>query len=179
MEYGNRAMQCALEMLQDGRLSIDDEGRIWRHKAFRAGRWVDITPRRAENVGGKGYFRLSLQIDGKLCSVMAHRVIWTHFKGPIPTGLQINHKDLDKTNNRVDNLEVVTADGNIQHSYAHGRNKPWSQGGSGNWRGKPLVSEEQKAAIRAMRSSGMGLKQISEAAGVSISHVHRICNRKE
>ena len=37
-----------------------------------------------------------------------HRMVWTMFRGPIPYGLQIDHKDGDKSNNDLTNLELVT-----------------------------------------------------------------------
>lgn len=47
----------------------------------------------------------------------AHRLVWVHNNGPIPKGVEVNHKDGDKTNNRLDNLELVTHAKNIEHSY--------------------------------------------------------------
>ena len=46
--------------------------------------------------------------------------------GAIPDGLQINHRDLNKQNNRPITSEVVTGSENIAHSYAHGRTEPWA-----------------------------------------------------
>jgi hypothetical protein len=37
-----------------------------------------------------------------------HRMVWTIFRGPIPYKLQIDHIDGDKSNNHIDNLELVT-----------------------------------------------------------------------
>jgi len=175
----SEALLYALELLHDGHLSVDEEGRIWRNAICSHGKWVNITPRRAENVGGKGYLRLTLQIKGRLRSVMAHRVIWEHLVGPIPHGKQINHKDLDKTNNRLSNLEVVSAPENIQHSYQNGRNKPWSRGGSGYWRDKPLLDNATKAEVRYLREQGLLYREIAERVGISLTHAQRICTRKE
>ena len=36
------------------------------------------------------------------------RVIWTKVYGPIPNGLQIDHRDLDPMNNRLGNLRLAT-----------------------------------------------------------------------
>ena len=37
-----------------------------------------------------------------------HRMVWTMFRGPIPYKLQIDHLDSDKSNNHIDNLDLVT-----------------------------------------------------------------------
>lgn len=103
---------------------------------------------------------------------MAHRVIWTWLKGPIPDGMQINHKDLNKQNNRIDNLEVVTADENIQHSYDNGRPKPWNKAES--WRGKDRVTDEQRLEMVRLRQSGMKLREIAEKFAISVTHTQRI-----
>jgi len=39
-----------------------------------------------------------------------HRVVWMHHHGAIPDGWQIHHRDHDKTNNTIANLECLTAD---------------------------------------------------------------------
>lgn len=39
---------------------------------------------------------------------MAHNIIWEmHHKAPIPRGMMVVHVDGDKTNNRIDNLQLV------------------------------------------------------------------------
>lgn len=148
------------------------------HRARKSnGTLYDVAPRRAENVGNKGYLRLTIQMPNKsLKSVMAHRVVWASIFGDIPDGMQINHIDLDKTNNAPSNLELVSQSGNIRHSYANGRRKPWSD--ATEWRGKPRVDDQAQQEIRDERKRGATLKEISQRFGVSISHVHRICGKE-
>ena len=50
-----------------------------------------------------------------------HRLVAAAFIGPIPPGMTVNHKDCDKTNNCVDNLEVISHAANMRHAYANGR----------------------------------------------------------
>ena len=37
-----------------------------------------------------------------------HRLIWVYFNGEIPDGMIIDHIDMDKTNNKIENLRLVT-----------------------------------------------------------------------
>lgn len=49
---------------------------------------------------------------------MAHRVVWIAKHGLIPSGLQVNHINKTRWDNRIENLELVTPGGNVRH--AHG-----------------------------------------------------------
>lgn len=64
---------------------------------------------------GKGYRVVTLCEGGRQHKRYVHRLIAEAFHGP-PLGLNVNHKDGDKTNNRVENLEWVTARENNQHA---------------------------------------------------------------
>jgi len=165
-------MERALALIADGTLSINHDGHIWRHAAIVHGRRVAVRPRRAENVGGKGYLRLTLQIDGELRGIGAHRVVWTYFNGPIPNKLQINHIDLNKQNNQPKNIELATAAENIQHSYRNGRPRPWSV--ATIWRGRPRLTIEQIHEARVMRAQGILLRDIASRFNISTTHAHRI-----
>ena len=49
-----------------------------------------------------------------------HRMIWEFVHGPIPDGMQINHINGIKTDNRIANLELVTGSENVKHAYRLG-----------------------------------------------------------
>ena len=64
-----------------------------------------------------GYLVIGLRFgSARSSSKLVHRVVWEAFNGPVPAGLQINHINEDKTDNRLENLELVTPSKNIQHS---------------------------------------------------------------
>jgi hypothetical protein len=46
-----------------------------------------------------------------------HRCIWEAFVGAIEGRLEINHKNLDRQDNRLDNLELVTHQQNCEHAH--------------------------------------------------------------
>lgn len=55
-----------------------------------------------------GYNRITLSIDGKLVSKFVHRIVWESFYSPIPKGMQINHINEIKTDNRICNIELCS-----------------------------------------------------------------------
>ncbi len=67
----------------------------------------------------KGYEQISFCKDGVYTRRAVHRVVWESFVGPISKGLEINHKDLNRSNNSLDNLELVTHRQNLQHAIDH------------------------------------------------------------
>lgn len=52
-----------------------------------------------------------------------HRAIWVEKNGPIPPGHHIHHKDGDTFNNKIENLECISAS---EHLSEHGFQNPWS-----------------------------------------------------
>lgn len=62
----------------------------------------------------KGYIRYKKGNDGKLR--FEHCVIWEENHGKIPMGMQIHHKDFNKENNNISNLQLVTP---FEHNRYH------------------------------------------------------------
>lgn len=40
-------------------------------------------------------------------TLLAHRWVWENYNGSIPEGMDIHHKDADKSNNDISNLEML------------------------------------------------------------------------
>lgn len=55
-----------------------------------------------------GYLRVNLLNGNKRKMCFVHRLVWLNFIGEIKEGYQINHKDENKTNNHLENLELMT-----------------------------------------------------------------------
>jgi len=113
----------------EGLYQISNLGRIWS------------VPRKRkcdnQSIGNKflkprqdkktGYLKVALYKNGKAKVFYVHRLVALHFI-PNPSNLpQINHKDGDKTNNSINNLEWVTASQNIKDSFKKGR-IVWNKG---------------------------------------------------
>ena len=70
-----------------------------------------------------GYLIISASVNGKATVTSAHKIVAEVFLGPRPIGHQINHKNGDKHDNRVENLEWVTPSENRFHAYRTGLQK--------------------------------------------------------
>lgn len=61
----------------------------------------------------KGYISNSTKfVNNKRC-VLQHRIVWETFKGVIPDGYEIDHINTIKTDNRLENLRLVTPKENM------------------------------------------------------------------
>lgn len=58
----------------------------------------------------------------------AHRVLWEMANGPIPDGLQIDHIDRNRSNNRLSNLRLATGSENHRNGNIPSNNKSGVRG---------------------------------------------------
>ena len=76
-----------------------------------------------------GYLYAMVQINGKQCNKRVHRLVAQHFI-PNPKNLpEVNHKDGNKENNHVGNLEWCNGSQNMQHASRNGLLNPhrWTE----------------------------------------------------
>ena len=70
----------------------------------------------ADRYNTKGYLHVALYSSmGNRRDVMVHRLVAKHFIPPIPKKPVVNHKNLNKKDNRVCNLEWVDIPENVRH----------------------------------------------------------------
>jgi len=122
---------------QEGEVWIQMKGREKYHRISSFGRISSLCnsvrkiarPMRQEKVlkqhlnSHTGYYSYTfkwVKENGKAKRDNIHRLVALHFI-PNPNDLaEVNHKDGDKTNNRVENLEWVSREQNIQHGFTNG-----------------------------------------------------------
>lgn len=69
-----------------------------------------------------GYYRVVLSLNKKRTYIKIHQIMANQFFGGCPDDMVINHKDGDKHNNEIENLEIITNLNNIQHAWETGLN---------------------------------------------------------
>ena len=122
-----------------------------------------------------GYLRLKIFTNGRPRRCSIHRLVAEAFLPPKPTPAhEINHKDGNKTNNRVENLEWVTKSQNIQHRFAVLHQKALR--GESLWQTK--LSEKDVIEIRARIARGEVHRHIANGYGVSRECVSRIADKR-
>ena len=139
------------ELVKLGELEIDSQGRVWRIQRRMWSRWnkrtvsLPCSRRRAENNPGR-YLQVRALIGGKRYHATAHRLVWRHFNGEIPSGITVNHKNGKTHDNRPSNLELAT----LKEQMAHARDvlkSLWEHKGE-RCPASKLTEEEAKAIIR-------------------------------
>ena len=116
-----------------------------------------------------GYYMTSAQYEGKMYYFMEHRVIWVWNNGAIPNGLVINHKDFNRSNNDIANLELMTQKENTEYSKCN-QNPP-----RGEKSGRAKLTNKEADAIKTLGSvCGWSPSRIEALTGVKDYNVTRI-----
>lgn len=68
-----------------------------------------------------GYIRWSTNRNHKKIRILVHRLVWETFNGKIPTNMEIDHINRDKTDNRLCNLRCVSHVQNMKNWVATDR----------------------------------------------------------
>ena len=104
-----------------------------------------------QSISPHGYKTLSLSKKGKTTNKLVHRLVAEAFIDNPEIKEQVNHKDCIKTNNKVDNLEWVTFQENIDHAVLNERQR--NQNGENNNMSK--LSTEDVTLIKELLNDGV------------------------
>lgn len=136
------------------------------------------------SLSGNGYLIFGHCVNGKRKNILVHRAVAEAFLGPCPSGMQVNHKDGNKTNNRVDNLEYVTVSGNAKHAIKMGlASAPTERArGERHWTHlhPDLVARGERNGASTkpectLRGSECPSSKLTEADVRRIRHLHNTC----
>lgn len=75
-------------------------------------------PIKQRKSGNTKYWKVDLYKNGKRKSIAIHQLVWQSFhQRKVPHGYQIDHKDGDRENNQLTNLELLsTVDHQLKHT---------------------------------------------------------------
>lgn len=103
-----------------------------------------------------------------------HRAMMEAFFGLIPENLVVNHKDGNKLNNILSNLEIVTHAYNTQHAYATGL----AHGRRGEDHHSNKVTEEDVLSMYAMFEMGLNNDYVAEKFNLHSRYVSLVRHGK-
>ena len=137
------------EIDQNGRLRNSLTGRILKPKVNR-----------------KGYVFYGISIKGKYKDIIAHRAVAETFIQKKENSNQVNHKDCNKKNSYIKNLEWVTQKQNAEHASKNGLLKSVNK--------KKVLKLIGNKPIKKYDSILSAAKDVNGSDG----HIHACCNGK-
>jgi hypothetical protein len=147
-----------LEVFEKKKYWCDREGNIFS-KASR-GPTAGQVHKKLLRVDKDGYLLLNIASAGTWETFKAHQVVWVYFNGASDSGLVLNHKDGNKANNRIDNLELSTSKENTRHAYQY----VFVQGHLK--RGKAKIDYASAEEMRRLCETGVTTKELAARFGV-------------
>jgi hypothetical protein len=145
---------------------------IWKpiegtYELYEISNWGNVKSVRSNRLlkpglAGPGYKQARLSINSQHCTEYVHRLVASHFLPPVDGKTRVNHKDLNKLNNHVDNLEFMSQKENVHHFYLSQGIKP---------------REMKKVMVLDLQGNILGeyysINEAARAAKVSPETVHK------
>lgn len=131
---------------------------------------------KSKNKHKSGYVSVSLWKDNKEKRVLVHRLVAKYFIGEI-SGMEVNHKNFNKEDNSVFNLEIITKIENVNHAKIGKRFK-------GNIKAKGesnpscKLTTETVLAIRLDKKNGLSKKELLAKYPIKKSQLWNITSGK-
>lgn len=142
----------------EGKYEVSNAGRVRSlERTVPIGRHTRTVPQRIlrqKKVDG-GYVQVTLFLGGTRKEMLVHRLVAAAFCERSEGCNVVNHLDNDPENNRADNLEWTTQQGNIRHAIRQGRRVA-----------RPVMNSNNKF---------YAIMKMAEADGFNASEICRVC----
>lgn len=109
------------------------------------------------HVGGDGYLRVNLYIDGVQKTLRIHRLLALEYIPNPENKATVNHINGNKLDNRLENLEWCSQKENMQHGHRTGLISPPG----------PRLSRNERLEIKRRIQSGESLLKLAREYGVT------------
>ena len=135
--------------------------------------------KKKQQISNTGYLRVGMTINGKQSMKSVHRLVaelYLENPNKLP---QVNHKDGDRLNNTIENLEWVTASQNTKHSFDVLMRK--GKGAKGEKSGKSKLKYSDVEYIRKNYipyNKEFSMMALSKKFGVADSTIHYVIHNK-
>lgn len=145
---------------------VSDHGRVMTEK-------TELIRKVNYSVGGYG--RITHFYEGKVSYHYVHRIVGKAFIGNDQQKPQINHKDGQKDNNRIDNLEWVTEKENTAHAYETGLRRKRATNKGKKWK---QFTKKEVISIRESLKNGISKSELARKHGVKWETIKSIEMRR-
>ena len=124
-----------------------------------------------------GYFIVGLYKNKKAYWKTVHRLVADAFIPNPENKPQVNHLDGNKKNNKVDNLEWVSASENTKHAFAVlGKKSVWKNKTGKNFPASKIVQQIKDGKII---SEFYGTAEAERATGINAGQIWKCCQGKQ
>lgn len=161
---------------------ISNHGRLRRAsymQVYKNGKFKIYEPYVHSETNAKGdYFRVILRGSRhRRRSCYIHRLVWEAFVGEIPKGYIVHHKDGNRQNNSLSNLQLVTTK---EHHDIHLAEHPEMIEGMNRYNKfeRPLAICQYSLDGKFIAEYHSG-KEASDATGVCQRNILQVCNKTE
>ena len=164
----------------EGYYEVSDLGRVRtvaRESVKSNGRKCIVKENVLSQANVRGYKKVTLKCDGVRKDMRVHRLVVMAFIGE-PSKEMVNHKDGDKTNNVLSNLEWATRSENELHAYNTGLKKSTALHKSRTSEANKTRRTLSDDTIRYIRSSELSQYKLADELGISRANVGLIKQRK-
>ncbi len=131
-----------------------------------------LKPKKIKFCNKIGYNVVCLRKDNKRKHILVHRLVAIQFIKNTLKKNQINHKDGDKLNNYIDNLEWVDCKGNINHCWKTGLHRRH------NGENNPATRLKNKDIKSIRKASTLSQKELAVKYNISPSAINKIIKRE-
>jgi hypothetical protein len=107
-------------------------------------------------------------------NTVIHRLVAKAFIPNPENKPQVNHKNGNKEDNRVENLEWATCSENLKHAFRNNLNST-KKGEESNL---ATITKDTVLKIRNLFNKGEGAREVSRLTGVKVRNLYRIKNRE-
>lgn len=117
-----------------------------------------------------GYIQFNVRLESKTKPILSHRFIYECHFGLLGK-MEINHKDGNKVNNKISNLEASTRSQNIRHSIDVLKNTHVK---NGDLNANNKIKKKQYPQVKKMLLDGLSKKEIAAHFDVERNTILRI-----
>jgi uncharacterized ubiquitin-like protein YukD len=146
---------------------------IWKENHLKSPQWNAKYSNKKVSCpkNDKGYHLIKLKYNGKRYNLTVHRVIWALIKNEWPSHT-IDHKDNNKSNNKIENLRIATVGEN-------NKNKPSTKNSTSKYKGITWKLKENKWYVAVKvdgKSKHFGIFDDEIAAAIAYNETAKKCH---